>query len=74
MTEEEARQKWCPFVRITISEFPETGNVAVNVGPKGSRTYDQSRCIASDCMAWRTIKMVEHNVMRDTAKEFENGW
>ncbi len=39
MTEEQAREKWCPMVRI---------HFAVN------RTDSDCNCIGSRCMAWRT--------------------
>jgi hypothetical protein len=49
MTENEARKKWCPHGRVYSSNgaFNRTENRAVD-GP--------SKCIASDCMAWRWIK------------------
>ena len=58
MTEEEAKTKWCPFVRATramdaISPahnrvcFAEAGQMMVNTNP------DFSHCIGSACMAWR---------------------
>jgi len=63
MTEDEARQKWCPFFRVI--SLP--GTVADNLGAKrgGSLSGD---CLASDCMAWRwnALQVV-------TAKEMGTG-
>ena len=41
MTPEEAKQKWCPFA------LPSFNRILVNEGG------NETKCIASDCMAWR---------------------
>lgn len=47
MTEEEAKTKWCPFVRFT-------GKLGYDLAPNRSeRGEDTTRCIGSACMAWR---------------------
>lgn len=60
MTEEEAKTKWCPFVRIT----PETDNYNPitnrNVGT-GDDDTDMGKevcCIGSRCMAWRWAPVI----------------
>jgi len=50
MTEDEAKTKWCPFVRI----------VSVNHVLEAIRFMDEDNeintaCIASECMAWRFL-------------------
>lgn len=46
MTEEEAKDKWCPMVRKETTDEPAC---AINM------TYDGKlfNCIASDCMMWK---------------------
>ena len=63
ITEEEARTKWCPFVR-EMSVAADKGKVMALGNryvseTKVSKVRDRfsnppgARCIASDCMAWR---------------------
>jgi hypothetical protein len=48
MTEEEAKQKWCPFVReATLSDLPAAQWVATNRHEKSF-----PKCAASKCMMW----------------------
>ena len=57
MTEEEARKRWCPFVRYATrddgGDYPERAHVVT-----GNRFLHKpgpglTNCIASGCMAWR---------------------
>lgn len=55
MTEDEAKTKWCPHVRVIMigsdDRFIGPANRAVDLdGQEGSLG---ARCIASACMAWR---------------------
>ncbi len=47
MTEEEAKTKWCPMVRINVALNAAQGVGAFN---RDGGDFD---CIASDCMMWR---------------------
>lgn len=74
MTEDEAREKWCPFARVAVTEhsdmhasiasanrLPGTGGSAVD---DPDLEWPSPRCIASDCMAWRkklAVKWTDRN-------------
>lgn len=50
-----ARTKWCPLKRVALSEGMSanwSGNMASDAKGYGN-VYDETRCIASDCMMWR---------------------
>ena len=50
MKEDEARQKWCPHVRV------EGSNRIFNVRTDGfENTTGLYHCIGSKCMAWRAL-------------------
>lgn len=50
LTEDEARTKWCPFVRYNSGEIAEEPGVNRH-GQLKNPNY--AGCIASECMAWR---------------------
>ena len=60
MTEDEAKTKWCPHVRLTATGDP------VNGGEWSTNRADQEigletvSCIGSECMAWRRFKIGQH--------------
>ena len=54
MTEQEARQKWCPMARVAV-EISEGGSTLSHVATcnRHDGAHPIARCIASGCMAWR---------------------
>ena len=56
LTEQEAKEKWCPFVRayngVTAVNTEYTVNTSKN-STHDARNPALCRCIASACMAWR---------------------
>jgi len=59
MTEEEAREKWCPFVRLVVGDVdkftPSANRMATIDDPQTTRLPKASYCIASECMMWQEI-------------------
>jgi hypothetical protein len=52
-TEEKAKEKWCPHTRVKWISF---GGYAMAVNRDDIKHHEDvggTRCIASDCMAWR---------------------
>ena len=54
MTEDEAKTKWCPFVRVLVTQNDESwyAGMLTNRGTIPADNTD-TLCIASECMAWR---------------------
>lgn len=71
MTEDEAKTKWCPFVRYNYTLH--SSNASANRW-KQSEPRDEPhalnpvpcRCIGSACMAWRTSSFGETKQNRTT--------
>lgn len=55
MTEDEARQKWCPFTRVASAIGGSYNRDTQGVPPI------VDRCIASECMAWRSYEAYVSN-------------
>ncbi|MEE9158925.1 MAG: hypothetical protein V3U60_11125 [Gammaproteobacteria bacterium] len=56
MTEDEAKTKWCPFARVVFEDSGMMGN-RLYVQSAGVQIWDcGSRCIGSECMAWRRTR------------------
>ena len=55
MTEDEAKTKWCPFVRYAIVSKYVVSSGANRLGDDVGyhENASQCRCIGSACMAWR---------------------
>lgn len=54
LTEEEAKTKWCPHVRVLAStDGAKAGVNMILTGDDLLPDRSKSNCIASACMAWR---------------------
>jgi hypothetical protein len=62
MTENDAKGKWCPMVRIAVSDAH---------GAWYSRDNKET-CIASDCMAWRS-RTVQTRTVRNGVVQVLSG-
>ena len=66
MTEDEAKTKWCPMVRlgVTVGGEPAPGlNRFTN--PNNMKSMDFAKCIGSACMMWRNAESEQYvNGMR----------
>ncbi len=57
-TENEAKEKWCPMVRVSSTDTKGMGVPAYNryqALEKITSNPKSSRCIASECMMWRRV-------------------
>ena len=58
MTEDQARESWCPFVRLgSVNSNAHYEGFCWN--NRGDDTHE-ANCIASDCMAWRWQPRIEN--------------
>lgn len=82
MTEEQAKTKWCPYARtLEFEEFntgPAVGasvNRAVGWAALAAQEVadikPRHRCIASECMAWRTV---DKRLLLDVGTEPGGAW
>lgn len=73
MTEEEAKQKWCPMVRASISQGD--GNASNRDCHRPNEAPEYAQCIGSKCMMWTQIKQlfdVTHNSFVEKVEH--TGW
>jgi len=69
MTEEEAKDKWCPMVRFHNGL---DGNVYCSK-PGGVATDDSAKCIAFDCMMWESEHELESK-QTVRGEDIPKGW
>jgi len=61
MTEDQARERWCPFARVADSietSAPAANRLSRFRGVTNDPLVPDAFCIASDCMAWRVSGVV----------------
>ncbi len=57
MTEEEAKNKWCPFARAeAMRDKADSPRLAINRGSPIFVMMEATLCIGSACMAWRAVQ------------------
>lgn len=61
MTEEEAKTKWCPFVRFTSPTERAGWDWNRHKSHKGPNGEMLAFCLASKCMAWRWAKATDYD-------------
>ncbi len=64
MTEDEAKTKWCPFVRRQFDYQTVAVNRTARVGQTDELPH-QALCIGSECMAWRKFTTLQINARHD---------
>ena len=78
MTEDEARKKWCPHTRQAAPVDSEASGTAGN--RYGMETLEGAKCIASECMAWRSagerrVREIERRTAEPGSKRPDGeGW
>lgn len=73
LTQEEARQKWCPQARVVHENGDGTLFTAGNSFGDGCRSV-ATRCIASECMAWKWLMSTQHGTGANMDKEGVMYW
>ena len=58
MTENEAKQHWCPMVRCS-NTGDGADNRAIDKGKVYGTNTPWDHCIASDCMMWRWVRVTD---------------
>lgn len=58
LTEEQAKEKWCPMVRTGLTAGMAVNHHVAGEGREG--VHDETRCIASGCMMWRKTTITTH--------------
>ena len=59
MTEEEAKQKWCPMVNHYNALHEPCGNSFAAMGSPND--WRHTKCIGSSCMMWRIVEETKEN-------------
>jgi len=54
MTEDEAKEKWCPMARVTLLSDSKLVGSANRAGLGGRSIEEDPKCLGSECMMWVT--------------------
>jgi hypothetical protein len=65
ITEDQAKERWCPFARYAIFSRHGQSSAANRLGDDNGLhiNHKSCRCIASQCMAWRWERIVDENLI-----------
>ena len=62
MTEEEAKTKWCPHVRVVVADEGTGNRWPKSHGAEGDLDFGTDNCcLGSACMQWREVRKSEHS-------------
>ena len=64
MTEDEAKTKWCPFVRLKFAATSDAPSCNRDEGQTASFKR-QTMCIGSACMAWRWLPLLADEAFKN---------
>ena len=76
MTEDEAKERWCPFYRVSAAGVEADVELydTRKHNPSPSGQLGDGRCIASDCMAWRWKSLPEGTSLKLADLDIDEGY
>jgi hypothetical protein len=69
MTEDEAKERWCPFSRLGSSSSPGFGGMNRDVNEENGDSLRHTRCLASACAVWRETEAADFVTLKAINRE-----